>query len=91
MPYTPWTDVYLDRPTRIYVSAFIFFITLLLSLIAGNDAAFAYAIIAQLIPSRPPAWLQPVLDSLLPYLGPIIVEQPPAPVRRILRSIGIRN
>lgn len=91
MPYTPWNDVYLDRPTRIYLSAFIFLLTLLLSLIAGNDAAFAFAIIAQLIPSRPPAWLLPILQSLLPYLSPIIVEQPPAPVRRILRFVGIRN
>ena len=87
----PWNDEHLDRSTRIYLSTFIFLLTLFVSFTAGDEAAFGYAIFVQLIPSRPPAWFQPILDFVDPYLRPFFVEQPPAPVRRILRSFGIRN
>ena len=87
----PWNEEHLDRPTRIFISATFFLLTLFVSFTSGNEVAFGYAIFLQLIPSRPPAWFQPVLDFIHPYLGPFLVEQPPAPVRRILRSLRIRN
>ena len=66
----PWTEEHLDRPTHIFISATFFFLTLFVSFTAGDEAAFGYAVFLQLIPSRPPAWIQPVLDFIDPYLAP---------------------
>ena len=62
----PWNEEHFDRPTRILISAIFFLLTLFVSLTSGNEIAFGYAIFLQLIPSRPPAWFQPVLDRIPP-------------------------
>ena len=86
-----WEEELFDTPTRIYISAVFFFFTLLLSFIAGDEYALAYIVLTLLILRRPPAWLQPAVDFIEPYLTPYVVEQPPAPVRRLLRTLGFRH
>ena len=87
----PWEDELYNTPTHIYISAVFFFFTLLFSLIAGDEYALAYIILTLLILRTPPAWLQPAVDFINPYLTPYVVEQPPAPVRRLLRTLGFRH
>ena len=86
-----WDNELYDTPTRIYISAITFSFTLLISFVVGNEAAFGYIVFTLLIPRRPPTWFQPVIDFIEPYLVPYVVEQPPAPVRRILCALGIRH
>ena len=86
-----WDEELFDTPTRIYISAIFFFFTLLISFVVGNEAALGYIVFTLLIPRRPPAWLQPAVDFIEPYLTPYVVEQPPAPVCRLLRILGFRH
>ena len=87
----PWEDELYDTPTRIYISAVFFFFTLLLSIIAGDEYALAYIVLTLLILHTPPAWRQPAVAFINPYIAPYVVEQPPAPVRRLLRTLGFRH
>ena len=86
----PWEHELYDTPTRIYVSA-VFFFTLLLSFIAGDEYALAYLVLTLLILHTPPAWRQPAVAFINPYIAPYVVEQPPAPFRRLLRTLGFRH
>ena len=82
----PWEDELYDTPTRIYISAVFFFFTLLLSIIVGDEYALAYIVLTLLILHTPPAWRQPAVAIINPYIAPYVVEQPPAPFRRLLRT-----
>ena len=87
----PWEHELYDTPTRIYVSTVFFFFTLLLSIIAGDEYALAYLVLTLLILHTPPAWRQPAVAFINPYIAPYVVEQPPAPFRRLLRTLGFRH
>ena len=58
----PWADELYDTPTRIYISA-VFFFTLLISLIAGDEYALAYIVLTLLILHTPPALHHTLLSS----------------------------
>ena len=87
----PWDEAHYDTPTRIYVSCIFFFFTLLLSFFAGDEYALAYLVLTLLILYTPPAWRQPAVAFINPYIAPYVVEQPPAPFRRLLRTLGFRH
>ena len=87
----PWEHELYDTPTRIYVSCVFFFFTLLLSFFAGDEYALAYLVLTLLILQTPPAWRQPALAFINPYIEPYVVEQPPAAFRQLLRTLGFRH